>query len=93
MATKYPFILNVEGKGLLLSIHIDQSVKNAITLEREIRNNGLNVIHGGENAIRLTPWFYINEKEIELIVSILDTSFQKVLPSSSDMRKEYFFLL
>ena len=28
---------------------------------------GLNVIHGGTNALRLTPWFHISEPEIELI--------------------------
>ena len=78
LGDKYPNIINnVTGTGLLLAAHInnDIPVVGNNKLETQCRLNGLNIIHGGENAIRFTPWFLINEIEIELIKNLLEKTF------------------
>jgi 4-aminobutyrate aminotransferase-like enzyme len=40
-------------------------------VEEWCRNNGLGVIHGGQNALRFTPHFAITSEEIDMIVDIL----------------------
>jgi acetylornithine/succinyldiaminopimelate/putrescine aminotransferase len=75
---KYNFINEVRGTGLLLSIDIEKSFKDVLDMEYELRNRGLNVIHGGNNALRFTPWFYITEIEIDLIIEILDLYFSEI---------------
>jgi len=76
---KYPHIAtHVTGSGLLLALHINSNynVCNGNNgLEYICRSNGLNVIHGGDNALRFTPYFLINDNEIELIKNLLDISF------------------
>jgi len=72
---KYPKIISdVTGTGLLLALHLNKKfpVVEKEGLEFQCRKYGLNVIHGGENALRFTPYFLINEEEINLIISILD---------------------
>ena len=79
---KYPdFVTHVSGTGLLQAIHINHkyNVTELNGLEYLCRVNGLNVIHGGTNAIRLTPYFNINIEEIELIQNILDKTFEQYL--------------
>ena len=68
----------MRGTGLLLSIDIDKNFKDVLEMEYDLRNRGLNVIHGGNNALRFTPWFYISDNEIELIIEILDVYFKKI---------------
>ena len=71
---KYPqLVSHVSGKGLLQALHIKPKyqVEHFEGLEYQCRLNGLNVIHGGDNALRFTPYFNINEQEIELIKNIL----------------------
>lgn len=75
---KYNFINEVRGTGLLLSIDIDTNFKDVLEMEYDLRNRGLNVIHGGNNALRFTPWFYITNDEIELINEILDIYFNEI---------------
>lgn len=69
-------VTDVTGTGLLLALHITKEFKvdKKFGLEYTCRKNGLNVIHGGENALRFTPYFLINQKEIELVEKILDKS-------------------
>tara|TARA_Y100000590_G_C15739079_1_gene1019587 strand:+ start:43 stop:1350 length:1308 start_codon:yes stop_codon:yes gene_type:complete len=74
----YPFINNITGTGLLLAIHLDKSIP-VLEIEKNLRLRGLNVIHGGENALRFTPWFKINKEEIEYICSILEDEFDTLL--------------
>ena len=74
---RYPEIVtHVTGSGLLLALHINNKYKvdEEKGLEYICRYNGLNVIHGGENALRFTPYFLINDKEIELIKKLLEIS-------------------
>ena len=75
---KYNFITNITGTGLLLAIHLDKKI-SVLDVEKDLRMNGLNVIHGGENALRFTPWFYISEEEINYIIHLLDNQFIRLM--------------
>ncbi len=77
----YPRIIErVQGTGLLLSIKIrrrqDQSlvwpVMGEQGLERLCRQQGLNVIHGGQDdCLRFTPAFTMTEQQIQLAMVLL----------------------
>jgi acetylornithine/succinyldiaminopimelate/putrescine aminotransferase len=69
---RYPEIIKqVQGTGLLFSVSVD-ATKAEITgqdgLERQLRCNGIGVIHGGDNALRFTPHFALSSNEIDLMV-------------------------
>ncbi len=74
---EFEFIESVTGTGLLLAIHINERYPVS-EIELKLRQNGLNVIHGGKNAIRFTPWFLIDDNEINLIINILKQTFLKL---------------
>lgn len=77
----YPDIIEeVTGTGLLIAAHINKKyeVVGEDGLELRCRKQGLNVIHGGKNALRFTPHFLINEDEIELVKCILQYVFDGV---------------
>lgn len=77
----YPFIAtHVTGQGLLCALHIKEHypvVADVNGLEYLCRKNGLNVIHGGKNALRFTPNFNITDEEIELVEKILFYTFEQ----------------
>ncbi|MBP72191.1 MAG: ornithine/acetylornithine aminotransferase [Euryarchaeota archaeon] len=67
-------ITEVQGTGLLLCAELDPDKLPVIgfgLVEEWCRNNGLGVIHGGQNALRFTPHFGITSQEIDMIVDIL----------------------
>lgn len=72
---RFPYIVEgVSGKGLLNALHIHEKypvVDGNDGLEYLCRKNGLNVIHGGKNALRFTPHFNITIEEIYLVENIL----------------------
>ncbi len=64
-------ITKVQGTGLLLSAELDPtrfSSYGSNSSEEYMRFNGINVIHGGTNALRFTPPFDITSEEVDLIV-------------------------
>ena len=64
-------ITKVQGTGLLTSAELDPvRFKNygANSSEEYMRKHGINVIHGGANALRFTPPFDITSEEVDLIV-------------------------
>jgi len=66
-------ITKVKGTGLLLSAELDPQVYKsygADSTEEYMRIHGINVIHGGKNALRLTPAFNITSEEVDLVISI-----------------------
>ena len=67
-------ILSVEGTGLLVCAELD-SERFPVTgdggMEEALRLRGIQVIHGGENGIRLTPCFEVTSEEIDLLVGTL----------------------
>ncbi len=64
-------ITKVQGTGLLLSAELDPArfkSYGANSTEEYMRINGINVIHGGANALRYTPSFDISSEEVDLII-------------------------
>jgi acetylornithine/succinyldiaminopimelate/putrescine aminotransferase len=66
-------ITKVQGTGLLTSAELDSvHFKNygANSTEEYMRKHGINVIHGGINALRFTPPFDITSEGVDLIVDV-----------------------
>jgi acetylornithine/succinyldiaminopimelate/putrescine aminotransferase len=66
-------ITKVQGTGLLASVELDPArfkSYGANSTEEFMRKAGINVIHGGINALRYTPSFDMTRDEVDLIVSI-----------------------
>ncbi|HSH26878.1 MAG TPA: aminotransferase class III-fold pyridoxal phosphate-dependent enzyme, partial [Wenzhouxiangella sp.] len=64
-------ITRVQGTGLLFSVELDNQRYKAFgenSTEEYLRMHGINVIHGGANALRYTPPFGITSAEVDLIV-------------------------
>lgn len=61
----------VSGTGLLVALHLkeDVPVVGIDGVEQKLRKLGINVIHGGKNALRYTPPFNISSKQVQLIVA------------------------
>ena len=64
---RYPSHLDrAAGSGLLAAVHCAPSVR--VTgdggLEERCRRAGLNAVHGGENALRFTPWLDMSAHEV-----------------------------
>lgn len=61
----------IQGTGLLVSGELDPAKYKAYganSTEEYIRKRGVNVIHGGKNALRFTPYFGITSAEIDLLI-------------------------
>ena len=68
------YVVKVQGTGLLCSIELKPDILPVIgfdAVEPWCRRRGLGVIHGGKNALRFTPHFWITSEEIELIVAVV----------------------
>ncbi len=66
-------ITKVQGTGLLASCELDPArfkSYGANSTEEYMRKHGINVIHGGTNALRFTPSFDITSAEVDLIVDV-----------------------
>ncbi|WP_028918641.1 aminotransferase class III-fold pyridoxal phosphate-dependent enzyme [Pseudoxanthomonas suwonensis] len=66
-------ITKVQGTGLLFSCELAPQFKcyGAGSTEEWLRMHGVNVIHGGENSLRFTPHFAMDEDELELLVTMV----------------------
>ena len=66
-------ITKVQGTGLLFSCELAPGFKGygAGSSEEWLREQGLGVIHGGENSLRFTPRFEMGEDELDLVVSMV----------------------
>ncbi|MBE2292149.1 MAG: aminotransferase class III-fold pyridoxal phosphate-dependent enzyme [Xanthomonadales bacterium] len=66
-------ITKVQGTGLLFSCELAPEYKcyGAGSTEEWLRRHGVNVIHGGENSLRFTPHFGMDEEELDLLVSMV----------------------
>jgi len=64
-------IMRVQGTGLLFSLELNNKLYKCYgenSTEEYMRTQGCNVIHGGQNALRFTPYFGITSAEVDLIV-------------------------
>jgi len=66
-------IIRVNGTGLLYQVKLNPKFQVTAMdgIERTLRQRGLNVIHGGTNAIRFTPNFDITKEEVDLQVELV----------------------
>ena len=66
-------ITKVQGTGLLFSCELAAGYKGYGTgsTEEWMREQGIGVIHGGENSLRFTPQFSVEEDELALVVSMV----------------------
>ena len=66
-------VTKVQGTGLLFSCELAPQFKGygAGSSEEWLREQGLGVIHGGENSLRFTPQFDMGEDELQLVVSLV----------------------
>ena len=75
LANEFPeYVVKVQGTGLLCSIELKPDILPVIgfdAVEPWCRRRGLGVIHGGKNALRFTPHFWITSEEIDLIVKVV----------------------
>lgn len=66
-------ITKVQGTGLLFSCELTKDYKGygAGSTEEWMREQGIGVIHGGENSLRFTPHFAVTGAEMELVVAMV----------------------
>ena len=66
-------ITKVQGTGLLFSCELAAGYKGYGTgsTEEWMREQGIGVIHGGENSLRFTPQFAVSEEELKLVVAMV----------------------
>ena len=78
LAKEFPdHVVKVQGTGLLCSVELNPDILPVIgfdAVEPWCRRRGLGVIHGGKNALRFTPHFWITSEEIDLIINIVRES-------------------
>merc|ERR1719188_1283983 len=82
MAKELPgCIIRVNGTGLLYQVKLDPKfpVTAMDGVEIILRTRGVNVIHGGTNALRFTPNFDITKEEIDMqIAHVREVLLEKV---------------
>ena len=64
-------ITQVQGTGLLISAELDPDRFKSYgtdSSEEYMRIHGVNVVHGGTNALRYTPGFTLTSAEVDLMV-------------------------
>jgi len=61
-------IIRVNGTGLLFQVKLDPKIPVTAMdgVEMILRRRGVNVIHGGTNALRFTPNFDITKEELDM---------------------------
>ena len=66
-------ITKVQGTGLLFSCELTKDYKGYGTgsTEEWMREQGIGVIHGGENSLRFTPHFMVTTEELQLVVDVV----------------------
>ncbi|MDO4708846.1 MAG: aminotransferase class III-fold pyridoxal phosphate-dependent enzyme [Pseudomonadota bacterium] len=66
-------ITKVQGTGLLFSCELSKEYKGygAGSTEEWMREQGIGVIHGGENSLRFTPHFAYDQAELDLLIEMI----------------------
>jgi predicted acetylornithine/succinylornithine family transaminase len=73
--SKYGFIKNIRGKGLILGMEVEKPVGDIVTRCLE---EGLLVIGAGENVLRFLPPLTITGAEVDEMTKILERVLEKV---------------
>ena len=73
-------IVGVQGTGLLLSAELDVrrfKSHGSDSIEEFMRMQGINVIHGGSNSLRFTPYFGMTSAEVDLVIDTVRDSLMR----------------
>jgi acetylornithine/N-succinyldiaminopimelate aminotransferase len=73
LKSKYPFITDVRGRGLLAAIEFSKDISQSIMAA--CIENGMMVNNVKPNAVRIMPALIINKQEIDEALSIFDKVF------------------
>jgi len=76
LKSKYPFITDVRGRGLLAAIEFDKDMSQSIMAA--CVENGMMVNNVKPNAVRVMPPLTISKKEIDEALGIFDKVFANV---------------
>ena len=71
LKTKYPQILELRGRGLMIGLKFEKPVRELINL---CRTKGLLVANAGANILRIVPPLTISKKEVDEALKILDAA-------------------
>lgn len=63
-------VADVRGVGLLVAIELRGHVQ-AADVQMRVRQAGVNVIQGGGNCVRITPWFLMRASEVRLVAKVI----------------------
>ncbi|NRS81942.1 aspartate aminotransferase family protein [Bacillus cereus] len=77
LTEKYDFIRNVRGLGLLLALDIDNTLNDSDLISKYCFEKGLIIRQMGSTLVLLPP-LIINSKQVDEIVSILETVFHEL---------------
>lgn len=72
---KYDFIKKIDGKGLMLGIHLDIEAKKVVA---KAFDKGLLIIGAGSNVVRIVPPLNITVGEIKKGIEILEEVFEEL---------------
>lgn len=78
---RYPFIKDVRGRGLMLGMELDPSVKGK-EIVNEALKEGYIINCAGHNTLRFLPPLVISQSEIDGLINALDRIFKRVLENS-----------
>ena len=70
-------ILKVQGTGLLCCAELNPETHQVVgfgEVEEKCREIGLDIIHGGQNALRFTTHFEITSEEVNLVINLVRTA-------------------
>jgi len=74
---KYPFIIDVRGRGLLLAVEFDADIAQDVLMS--CLDNGLLINRLKPNAIRLIPPLVTGNQEVDEAIEILDNTLSSVV--------------
>ncbi|SHK46070.1 aspartate aminotransferase family protein [Paramaledivibacter caminithermalis] len=75
LMNKYSFIKKIDGKGLMLGIHLDIEAKKVVS---KAFDKGLLIVGAGNNVVRIVPPLNITKEEINDGVQILKEVFEEL---------------
>jgi acetylornithine/N-succinyldiaminopimelate aminotransferase len=73
LKSKYPFITDVRGRGLLAAVEFDKDISQSVM--KSCVEKGMMVNNVKPNAVRIMPPLTISNKEIDEALSIFDQVF------------------
>ncbi|MGD8190249.1 acetylornithine transaminase [Brevibacillus ginsengisoli] len=76
LATDYPQIIAVRGKGLLLGVEMSEPVADILS---HMREHGVIVLQAGPQVIRLLPSFITTETEMDQMIQALENALNQTV--------------